>query len=453
MSNAALTQPDNTASDTSGETTHQQPAHILLVDDERSILSSLRRMLRPCGYKLHLANSGAEALTVLEQQPIDLIMSDMRMPEMSGAELLKQCLQTYPDVPRILLTGYSDLASAVSAVNEGQIFRYVNKPWIDDELKQVIAEAVDHRMLKRDRDRLIALTAEQNKKLQGMNEELEARVKERTAKVIESANMLREANASLERSYSASVTVFGSLLAARAKVSRDEVRAMVEEAQTVGEALGMTPSELEQLSTACLLCDLGKLTLPDTLTNSAYMTLAAADKPLYETHPVEADAALMALEPLEQAAKMIRAHRERLDGRGYPDKLSGDDIPLGARILAVVKDFSSLVRGQLLQDRLSAEEAKEFLLHNKNVRYDPAVVDLYVKHLASGKSAHGNADELKLTMENLRPGMVLTRDLVNGNGTMILSEGQALTAGLVAKLQRLYENTGKQLAVYAKPAS
>ncbi len=452
MSNAALTQPEGTASDMSVTLEKEEEAHILLVDDERSILSSLRRMLRPCGYKLHLANGGAEALSILEQQPIDLIMSDMRMPEMSGAELLKQCRQRYPDVPRILLTGYSDLASAVSAVNEGQIFRYVNKPWIDDELKQVIAEAVEHRMLKRDRNRLVALTERQNQKLQGMNEELEARVQERTAKVIESANMLREANAELERSYSASVTVFGSLLAARAKVSREEVRAMVEEAQFIGEELGMTPSELEQLSTACLLCDLGKLTLPDTLTNSAYMTLESAEKAVYETHPVEADAALMALEPLEQAAKMIRSHRERHDGHGYPDRLSGDQIPLGARILAVVKDFSSLVRGQLLQERLSAEEAKKFLVHNKNVRYDSAVVDLYIKHLASGQSAHSNTDELKLAMENLRPGMVLTRDLVNGNGTLILSQGQALTSGLVAKLKRLHENTGKQLAVYAKPA-
>ncbi len=102
---------------------------VMLVDDEANVLNALRRLLRPAGYTVLVAGGGEEALGQLATREVDLLVSDMRMPGMDGAQLLAQARQRWPDTQRVLLTGYADVTSAVSAINEGGIFRYVSKPW------------------------------------------------------------------------------------------------------------------------------------------------------------------------------------------------------------------------------------------------------------------------------------------------------------------------------------
>ena len=102
---------------------------ILCVDDEPNILSALRRMFMLAGFVVEEATSGAQALQKLEQNEFHLVLSDMQMPEMNGAELLAQVRQRWPKVMRLMLTGTSDLKTAISAINEGEIYRYLTKPW------------------------------------------------------------------------------------------------------------------------------------------------------------------------------------------------------------------------------------------------------------------------------------------------------------------------------------
>jgi DNA-binding NtrC family response regulator len=116
---------------------------ILLVDDEPEILFSLRGLLRK-EFDLHTATSGAEALEVLRRQPIQVIMTDQRMPEMTGVELLRRARGECPESIRIIFTGYADLKAVIDAVNQGQIYRYLTKPWDPDELATVLHEACDH---------------------------------------------------------------------------------------------------------------------------------------------------------------------------------------------------------------------------------------------------------------------------------------------------------------------
>ncbi|WP_455384581.1 response regulator [Acidihalobacter prosperus] len=114
--------------------------HVLLVDDEPRILRSLRMLLKP-HYTVHTAGGGLEALALLERENIDVLLCDQRMPVMSGAEVLRETAQRWPRTMRILLTGYSDLNAIINSINEGEIFRFVNKPWDPEELKQTIAKA------------------------------------------------------------------------------------------------------------------------------------------------------------------------------------------------------------------------------------------------------------------------------------------------------------------------
>jgi DNA-binding NtrC family response regulator len=155
---------------------------ILCVDDEPNILSALRRMFMLAGFVVEEATSGAQALQKLEQNEFHLVLSDMQMPEMNGAELLAQVRQRWPKVMRLMLTGTSDLKTAISAINEGEIYRYLTKPWNDEEVVSTIKSALERCALVHERDQLLELTKQQNLSLADMVNTLEEKVKERTAR-------------------------------------------------------------------------------------------------------------------------------------------------------------------------------------------------------------------------------------------------------------------------------
>jgi DNA-binding NtrC family response regulator len=127
---------------------------VLLVDDEPEILFSLRGLLRK-EFDLHTAGSGAEALAILHQQPVHVIMTDQRMPEMTGVELLRRARGECPEAIRLIFTGYADLKAVVDAINHGQIYRYLTKPWDPDELRTTLHEACAHYERIAERRRLL----------------------------------------------------------------------------------------------------------------------------------------------------------------------------------------------------------------------------------------------------------------------------------------------------------
>lgn len=147
---------------------------VLCVDDEVNILNSLRRLLRPQGYRVLTAGSGAEGLAVLEQTPVDLVLSDMQMPEMDGVRFLEQVKARWPETARVLLTGYGDLASTVAAINQTEIYRYIPKPWDDAMVLKVVGDALERKILGREKARLEELTQKQNQALKELNATLQA---------------------------------------------------------------------------------------------------------------------------------------------------------------------------------------------------------------------------------------------------------------------------------------
>lgn len=147
-------------------TTEVEPT-ILLVDDEENILAALRRVLRREGYRILTASSGQAGLDALALHKVDVIVSDQRMPGMTGVEFLRQAKELYPDTVRIVLSGYTELHSITDAINEGSIYKYLTKPWEDDLIRANIAEAFRHKALADDNLRL-------NRELARTNEELQA---------------------------------------------------------------------------------------------------------------------------------------------------------------------------------------------------------------------------------------------------------------------------------------
>ena len=124
--------------------TPASPGTVLFVDDEPNILSALKRLFRPTGLRVLTAPSGQAGLELLASESVDVVVSDMRMPQMDGAAFLKAVRERHPRIERILLTGFADMESTVSAVNDGGISRYLNKPWQDQEILGTVKDAIDY---------------------------------------------------------------------------------------------------------------------------------------------------------------------------------------------------------------------------------------------------------------------------------------------------------------------
>ncbi|MFZ2852755.1 MAG: response regulator [Rhodocyclaceae bacterium] len=152
---------------------------LLLVDDEENILTSLRRLLRREGYEILIANGGAQGLELLEQHRVDVILSDQRMPNMTGVEFLRRVKESYPDTVRMVLSGYTELQSITDAINEGAIYKFLTKPWDDEQLRANIAEAFRHKELADDNLRLNEEIQRANWGLAVVNEQLRVLLAER----------------------------------------------------------------------------------------------------------------------------------------------------------------------------------------------------------------------------------------------------------------------------------
>lgn len=166
-------------------------ASVLVVDDERSVLKSIRRQLVNEPYALHLAEGGAEGLALLRREAISLIVSDMRMPEMDGVTFLRQAATIQPRSVRMVLSGYAEVGSILEAVNQGHVWRYITKPWRPEELKLAIRNGLDLWRSEGERRRLLATLKEKNQRLAELNEGLEAAVAARTQELAERSAILQ----------------------------------------------------------------------------------------------------------------------------------------------------------------------------------------------------------------------------------------------------------------------
>jgi len=153
---------------------------VLCVDDEENILHSLKRLLRKEGYRLLTATSGAEGLKKLQENSVHLVVSDQRMPEMSGTEFLAKVKENYPDTIRIVLTGYTEVDSITASINKGHIYKFILKPWNDQNLKLEIKQGLDQYALVQSNKRLHERVLQQNEELKKINENLEKIVRDRT---------------------------------------------------------------------------------------------------------------------------------------------------------------------------------------------------------------------------------------------------------------------------------
>ncbi|WDT73298.1 MAG: response regulator [Candidatus Manganitrophus sp.] len=405
--------------------------HLLLfVDDEENILHALRRIFRKEPYEILTAVSAKEGLSLIESHPVALIISDHRMPEMEGTEFLAKVRERKPDIMRIMLTGYADMKAAVEAINQSQVYRYISKPWNDDDLRLTVREALRQFDLVQSNRELTELVREQNKELYDMNRNLESKIRERT-KELETKNL------ELEGSFHEMLDLFLGLMEMKNAALVGHARRSAVLAKEIAARLALPEDEQRVCEAAALLMDSGTLGYPDGLVKKRIEEMDDAERALWQKHPLLAQAGLKRITRLEPVGQVIRSHHEHFDGSGFPDGLKGENIPLSSQIVAVSDTFDLLLNPPMVAARIPISEALDALEKESGKRFDPAVVKA-LDEIIEKVQEMITSDELEVSLEELREGMTLARDLKTAGGILLLPAQSRLQTAHLEKIHNFH---------------
>ena len=326
---------------------------VLVVDDDPAVLELVERTLERAGIACETLSDAQKALSLLRDQRFAVVLTDIRMPGISGIELYRRVRHLCPDTHFIVITGLADTQIAIEALKAG-FFDYLMKPLNLDELVLSVERAIEKRRLQLE--------------LRAYQEELESKVLKRTEELIERSRQLR-------RLLLNTIQTLVFTLEAKDKFTEGHSRRVASIAASIAEHLGLSRVEVRRVELAGLLHDIGKigiheqiLSLPRKLTEEEYRHVM--------THPT---VGARILEPVEELADLIPAvlhHHERYDGSGYPLGLKGEAIPLYARIVAVADAYEAMTSVRPYRGALSPEVALEQLKGNARRHFDPRMVSI-----------------------------------------------------------------------------
>lgn len=434
---------------------------LILVDDEPSILKALKRLFRRDGYQILTASGGQEALTLLKQyeEPVSLIISDQRMPEMNGATFLAESIGICPHATRFLLTGYSDMDAVIDAVNKGSIHKYIAKPWNDAEMVLLVREALSQVELKLENIRLTELNRQQNKELVDLNKNLEEKVNERTWALKYQNKMLEHANRDLERTIFDTMRLLLSLVESTNPKLGSYMKAVGKLGRKIAIAAGLNEESQNLVEMAGLVHDIGLLGMPDSLLEKDEQSMTVDEFETYTHHPEIAALCLSSVEGIKKISQIVAAHHENIDGSGFPNRMKGGELPKEARILSVAADYCAVLhlwpkgvkrllaiaRRYLNHETVSMIElvnehevrrsiAENLIIEGGGKRYDGAIVRYFLKSI--GSSPIKNTTN-KLAINLLKEGMIIAEDLRLKDGRLLLTRGTRLSKGALKSINTI----------------
>lgn len=312
---------------------------ILAIDDEQNNLSLIQRTLRS-DYNLLLASSGQEALEIVEEygDDISLIVSDQKMPFMEGTEFFKRISEKYPDIVKILLTGHSNVDIIVEAINECHLFQYILKPFEPDQLCMVVESGI----------KKFELTTSRTQILRDLSELF--------YKTIKSIAHALDAKDKYTHGHSMRVTLYSLALAKK---------------------LDLQDDLLEEIETAGLLHDIGKIAIPEKILLKPGK-LTEEEFNVIKTHPELGERFVTGIEKLKLISNWLKSHHERYDGKGYPDGLLGEEIPISSRIIAIADTYDAMTSSRAYRTAMSHEIAMDEIKRCSGTQFDPNLAELFI---------------------------------------------------------------------------
>jgi putative nucleotidyltransferase with HDIG domain len=328
-----------------------EPVTLVVVDDEEAIRSALRRFLLQQGYDVATAANGEEALAILQRQRVTGMLLDVNMPGISGVDLVPQVMELEPAIALLMLTAVNDATSAALCMQRGA-YDYLVKPIDLGHLSRAIHLALQRRHTQLEGQQIN----------QWLKEEVTARVAERR---LEQANQERLSVATLEALVNA--------LEAKDPYLRGHSARVADLAATVAAQMGCTDEQIEAVRTGGRLHDIGKIGIREDILNKQG-PLTEQEYEQVKQHVTVGSQILAPLVHLKEVIGFVRSHHERWDGKGYPDRLGGEAIPLGARIVGAVEIYDALTTARSYQERMTPEAALTRMRDLAGTVLDPAVL-------------------------------------------------------------------------------
>jgi putative nucleotidyltransferase with HDIG domain len=329
---------------------------ILIVDDEVTMREVLFRSLKAVGHKTRAAGSVQEALQQLEREPVELVLTDVMMPGGTGLDLLERVRHRYPDTAVIMVTALADIQAAIDALKAGAS-DYLLKPFTLDQVDIAVARALQQR-------RLVI----ENRAYQA---ELERKVAEKT-------RALTRALEEMEATYDATIEVLGAALDYRDSDTEGHCDRVTRYTVAVAEAMGCAPEQIKQIERGAYLHDLGKIGIPDAILLKPGK-LTPSEWAIMQSHAEKGWLMIKDIPFLREAADIVYSHQERFDGTGYPRRLSGEEIPLGARIFAVADTLDAMTSDRPYRRGLTFQASVEEVRRYSGTQFDPKVVEVFVR--------------------------------------------------------------------------
>lgn len=406
------------------EAAHPAPAkpRVLVVDDEEIVLAALRETLVRAGYEVCAVPHAQMAMDHLQATPFAVIISDQQMPRMTGLEFLARAKLLQPDASRILITAVLTLGTVIEAINSGEIYRFVVKPWLREELLATVRNAVQrHELLRRNAELHLASQA-CNAELAEVNQSLAAQVRQAAAEHVRLRGQLRGRAQITLRALQAAHPLLGC-----------RARRAGELAAALGASLALPEADADSLELAGWFHDLGLLALPHELVRRWLQPdgpVTDEERTVLQQHPLAGAEMLGPDAELAGVAAAIRSHHEHFDGTGFPDQLAGEQIPHLARLLAVVAAFVDSAEG----DGPAAERIKLA----SGTQFDPEAVRALLRILPAPGSRRR---EREVLLAELQPGMVPANAIYTAHGLLLVPEGQPLNEQIIGKLQRHHQTS------------
>ena len=396
---------------------------ILIVDDEEIVLVALRDTLLREGYNVVASPHAIHALSVLKDQEFSVVITDQQMPMVSGLEFLAQVREIQPQATRILITAVLSLSTVIDAINKGEIYRFIVKPWLREELLATVKNAVQRHDLISNNARLQSATQAMNRQLQELNRALETQV----ARVAEQNAQLVEFGRSQEENLRRSIELCVQTMRTFYPTLGNQARRVAALCQAMAGGSDLPPTQKETLEISGFIYDIGLVGVPRQLIKrwqDAPDRLSKAEWTLIHQHPILGQELAAFVQHLTGVGPTIRGHHERFDGTGYPDQLAGENIPWLARLLAVAVAYA--------ESNLEPKPAAEMIGQGSGSAFDPEAVRIFLR--AAPKAVVPGKQRV-VELADLRPGMVLAEGVYSENGLLLIPDGQRLTAIYIDKLQ------------------
>ena len=411
---------------------------ILSVDDDPIILKVLEDLVTRAGYHSMSTTSGEEALHLAVDRKFAVVIADHNMPDMMGAELLSRIARIQPSASRILITGIKSLDVLTAAVNNGEIFRFVTKPWISAEMIATLHNAVQRCELIDSNRALEKTTQELNDKLSAANLQLARQLKElETGK-----EEIDFSHSSLKTNFSRSLELCQRILTTFNPLLGEQAKAASSICQTMAETHYFNEEQKHVLDVSARLYDIGLAAVPHGFmaavqTNSDDMSPEL--KTVFLNHTIHGQTLASFVDLLKPVGETIRAHHERFDGTGFPDGLGGEMIPWTARCLAVVVYYVTC--------GLPQEQAVDRILEQSGTAFDPDAARLFLR-CAQATSLPRLVREVMV--DELEVGMQLASGIYSPTGVLLVAESYHLDENTITKIRNYNSSSTllRQLLVY-----